>query len=128
MTGTSQDVGMTYARYKAGLFRVNTVVSRIKYIGKIGTHFNEQTFARFGWDKAELNEYEEDARINSFGPINEASLLDQEQSLLRREKSNICRYLFWVVADIVTEICKKLGIHGQLRKVRGLVRRAVCTR
>lgn len=44
---TSQDSGMDYALYKAGMQRIMPVVNRGLYIGTTGTHFNELLAARY---------------------------------------------------------------------------------
>jgi len=95
----SQDQAIAYARYKAKMFGLNTVVNRIKYIGKEGTHQTKTNYLREGWNEVKLHEFNEDRYIESFAEIN-SKLFWQKQEQIYKDKTSIP--VFWIKSAYYT--------------------------
>lgn len=74
ISSSSFDGGLFYAELKAGMFPLNTVINRVKPIGREGVHFNPEAFERLKLSEFKLDEFEDDKTRQAFAPFNPEEL------------------------------------------------------
>ena len=114
---TSQDNALAWARYKAKLIGLNTIVNRFIYIGQRGIHQREKNYKKEGWHKVKLHEFEEDFKIKNFEEIDEKEFLNLQESLYSLKNVSNYEELKLSILGEVYAILQKLNIMKTIKKI-----------
>lgn len=124
-----QDKAMAFARFKAGMFALNTVVNRIKYIGKKSSFRDTETEEQeeIKWYNMKLDEFKEDKSLEEFEDINEQKLWQIQNQIFSKRKLNKFSAFKLESMGQITEILRILSRIGWNIKVNDNVKKILAT-